>query len=86
MARLCRFYGWSLDYVEGMDAEDFKMMLLAEDVISNRETLEKMRCADFPTINASERRNLHKEIHKKAFPNNKPKIVKFDDIERLFNG
>jgi hypothetical protein len=69
-----------------MDAEDFKMMLMAEDALSNRETLVQMRCSDFPTINSSERGKIHKEIHKKAFPNNTPKIVRFDDLEKVLNG
>ena len=69
-----------------MDAEEFKTMLLAEEVISSRETLAEMRCNDFPTIKAEERSKLHRDLFKTAYPNKKTKIVSFDQIERLLNG
>lgn len=69
-----------------MDAEEFKTMLLAEEIISNRETLAEMRCNDFPTITPGERAKIHSGIFKKAFPNKTTKIVSFDQIERLLNG
>lgn len=61
-------------------------MLLTEEVISNRETLAQLRCADFPTLKNEERQRFHKELFKKAYPNLKQKVIKFDDIEGLFNG
>lgn len=83
---MCRFYGWGLEYVEQMDLEDFKTMLLAEEVLSNRETLAQLRCSDFPTLKNEERQRFHKEVFKKAYPNLKAKVISFDDLEGIFNG
>jgi hypothetical protein len=69
-----------------MDAEDFKTMLICEDVLSNRETLIQMTCADFPTMKSDPRNKLHKSIHKIAYPNNKSKVLTFDALEGLMNG
>lgn len=69
-----------------MDAEDFKTMLICEETLSNRETLIDLRVADFPTIKSEERQKLHKDIYKKAYPNQKKKTLTFDDIGGILNG
>lgn len=69
-----------------MDAEEFKTMLLAQEAISNKETLIAMRCSEYPHLDENNRGQLHKEIHKKAYPNIKPRVLRFDDIGSILNG
>lgn len=69
-----------------MDLEDFRTMLLAEETLSNRETLVQLRCSDFPTLKNEERQKFHKEVFKKAYPNHKARVITFDALEGIFNG
>lgn len=83
---MARFYSWGPDLIEQMDCETFNTYSSAIEVIEAQELLLSMQAADYPHLKSENRSDLHKRVYKTARPNISPKVIKLDDIEKVFNG
>lgn len=65
-----------------MTAQETKYYLQAMDRIKARERLELMDAIQYPHMKNKERKKRHKEVFKRAYPENfKQKVVKLSDLE-----
>jgi hypothetical protein len=55
-------------------------------VIQAREMLFALQVADYPKSTDKSRSAVYKDVRKKAFPNEKKKVMSFDQIGDFFNG
>jgi len=69
-----------------MEYDRLKTYIDAIEVIEAQNTLLALRVSDYPNCKSDDRSKFHSSITKKAFPNQKKKIVSFDDIDKLFGG
>ena len=60
--------------------------LMAIPTLRARTQLGIMEVMDYPHIKSESRSSLHKELHKRAYPNHKPKALTTDQISELFGG
>ncbi|HNC40335.1 MAG TPA: hypothetical protein PK522_00975 [Nitrosomonas sp.] len=65
---MCRFYGWSDDYVESLDIRTFIDYWNAVTVIEARERLVDLNVAMIPHAEDKDRKKFYKELEKKAYP------------------
>ena len=68
MAKVARFYGFSHNEIESMDAVIFSQYSHAIEPIEAKEILVALKISDFPKLKDQERTRLHREFYKKANP------------------
>lgn len=59
---------------------------MAIDVINSRNDIRAMRTNNLSTMKSDAVDKLAKDLHKRAYPEQRDKAHSFDDIERLFKG
>lgn len=70
-----------------MDSDEISMLIQAMDVMHAQEVLVQMKVADFPNMENTDRRTLHRDIHRTAYPKNVGKPMTTADLARvLANG
>jgi hypothetical protein len=85
---MARFYGWTNNEIESLDCVDFAAYLEAITVLEAQEILLQMRIQDHPHQDESARRSFHRDVWRKAYPNQETvSSEKAADILRtVFNG
>ena len=69
-----------------MDADIFMMYLQGMSQIENEKLLVQFTANSYPTLKPDDRKKLHKDTYKCAFPNsfNNPKnIIKLSDLSKV---
>lgn len=66
VARLCHFYGWSIEYVLELSVDLAELMIDAATKIEAHNMLINMRVADFPYLKKESRTRTYKEVLKRA--------------------
>lgn len=56
------------------------------ETLQAQEVLLDFQSADYPHLKEESRNKIYKQVRKQAFPWEKQKVVKFDDLERFLNG
>lgn len=65
------------------------MYYLGMDRVKYREILDSMTVSDYPKLTKEGRKDLHRSVYKRAYPetfNNPKNVVKFSDLSRKLNG
>lgn len=85
---MCRFYGWTLDYVLSLELDHFNYLWESITVIEAREMLNNIAVGDFAHIKQSSRDKIYKQLSSEANPASlKPAIVGSNkDLARLLGG
>lgn len=67
-----------------MDVKTYNEHLTAMDRISSMDHLKALRESIYPHLKDEAQSKYHRDIHKRAFP--EEKVYSFDDIEKIFGG
>ncbi len=67
-AKLAYFYGWTHDYIDGLNVEVSEEYWQAITMIEAQEMLKQMTVANAPYMKPQQYKNLHKSLHKQAYP------------------
>ena len=78
---MCRFYGWSDDYVESLDVNTFYDYWNAVTVIEARERLVDLNVAMMPHVDQKARDKFYNGLEKQAYPVKKSKGKKLSNKE-----
>jgi hypothetical protein len=65
---MCRFYGWTDDYVESLSIQTFLEYWHAISVIEAREKLVELNISMMPNVDDKTRSKFYKELEKQAYP------------------
>ena len=68
MAQAIKFYGFSHKEVMQMPVDTFEMYWEAMGVIDAQSMMRSFTIQDYPNAKAETRKRLHRQIHKKAYP------------------
>jgi len=79
---MCRFYGFTLEYIENIDVKSYNMLFNGMKQLEAKEMLRTMSTNDFPHLKNKDRKQVHKELFKIAYPENfKKKIIRNEDLK-----
>lgn len=85
---MSRFYGFTYETIMSMDADIYTMYAQGMSEISNEELLLSFTSQSYTNLGKDDRRKLHKETHKAAFPEshkNPKNTVKLSDLAKVLN-
>ena len=66
MAKMASFYGWTHEYIEGMNAKVFMMYFKAIEPLEAQKQLSMLTASDWPNLKKKARSELFKRIEKTA--------------------
>jgi hypothetical protein len=78
---MCRFYGWTDDYVESLSVQTFLEYWHAINVIEAREKLVEINALMMPHVDDKARTKFYKELEKQAYPMKQSKGKKLTNKE-----
>ena len=81
---MARFYGWSPDDIQNLSTHEFAAYQKAIKILEAQEWLVQLKTVDFPNMKDSARKEIGKEVHKSAFPQNYTKNVRKVTTKELF--
>jgi len=82
---LIRFYGFSLGEVENMGTSTFVNYLEALEIIEAQEFLAMTRATTFPHMKESDRKDINRDMVKKASKLNE-KVLTSEDFAKIMMG
>ena len=80
---MASYYGWKPDYIDALDCDTFFTYNKAIEAIEAQDILLRLKVADWPNMKQGDRDKFFKEIRKKAYPLEKPTVLKFDELDSL---
>lgn len=80
---MCRFYGWTDEYVESLPIETFMEYWQAITVIEARQRLVDLNIMMMPHVDDKTRSKYYKELEKQAYPVRKSEGKKISNKELL---
>lgn len=80
---MCRFYGWTDDYVESLSIHTFIEYWQAITVIEARNTLINFNVSMMPHVDDKTRSKFYKELEKQAYPVRKSEGKKLSNKELI---
>lgn len=84
---MCRFYGWTPDYVENMDYGKALEYWQAITTIEAQDFLISLEVSDWPNMKDQQRKKLHRERYAQAkIEDSVEKILKNDDLIGFLEG
>ena len=83
---MASFYGWSPDVVENMEYITALEYYVAIDCIEAQKILMDMQVSIYPKLTKEGQKQLHRKIHRKAYPEGMQKQMSFEDFARKMNG
>jgi hypothetical protein len=68
LAKLCYFYGWTPQIVEGFDTDEVEKYWQLITRIEAQEMLKQLTIQDWPNLKKDKRSSLHRKLHRDAYP------------------
>jgi hypothetical protein len=66
--------------------DEFITYQIAADVLQAQEMLRAMNVADYPHMKKQGRDKLHRDVYKRAFPDQKKRVITTEDLKTLLGG
>ena len=86
---MCRFYGWTHDYIDSMTFETALEYWQAITMIEAQEFLQALKCSEYANMEAKDKQKLSNYLQDKAYFQEEQKVLKTTDIikyESFING
>lgn len=84
IAKVCRFYGWTVDHVLKMLPQEFYDMFEAITILEAQEMLINMKIADWPNMKDDDRARFADQMQTSAYPDATRKGKKKISNKELF--
>ena len=77
---MCRFYGWTHDYLCSMPFETALEYWEAITMLEAQELLEDLKVSEYPNMKANDKQKLSNMLQDKAYFKGEQKILKTTDL------
>ena len=72
---MAKAFGWTDEEISRLEFGKIKQYLLALDALDHREMLREMKIAEYPEMKLAQKRSMHNDIYKAAYPSTTRKSV-----------
>jgi hypothetical protein len=82
-AKMCRFYGFTYDYVQSIPIDDYFDLWQAITQLEAQENLMQMTIMDYPKMRKDDRKKLHRKFRRMAYPSTGKNAISASEMKKI---